>query len=265
MPALYAHYNFGIKVSNNIDWDLRDRLVKYVSQYETGLQGPDLFFFYKPYSSNKVGEYGHKVHSQVARDFFENAVKVVREKGFDSHEYGYINGVICHYILDSKCHPFINSWEAETGVSHMEIEEEFEKYMLRLNERDPFEFSGNVLISPEETTAKAIEPFYDEINLNEVYKSIGWMKFIKTLFCAPGHTKYEWLHRIMRWLGKEEKWKYLIHQRVDNPVCEPFNKKLHELFVEAVPEAVEAVRSFENAVVNGTPLSERFDRTFEGL
>lgn len=262
MPAVYAHYNFGMKVSGKIDWDLRDRLVKYVGQYETGLQGPDLFFFYKPYSGNSVIEYGHRLHSQVARGFFENAVEVVRQKGLDSPEYGYISGVICHYILDSKCHPHINRWEEETGVIHMEIEEEFEKYMLRKNGRDPHSFAGNVLISPEETTAKAIAPFYSEVQLDQVYKSIGWMKFIKSLFCAPGDTKYNWLHRIMRWLGKEDQWKYLIHQRKDNPVCEPWNAKLDELMEEAVSEAVDAMKSFESAVINGTPLSDRFDRTF---
>ena len=45
-------------------------------------------------------------------------------------EYAYLLGFICHFALDSRCHGYINEMVKETGVSHLEIEEEFEKYLL---------------------------------------------------------------------------------------------------------------------------------------
>ena len=262
MPAMFTHYRVGIRAAKLLDGEIREKIVKFIPTFETGCQGPDIFFFYKPYSSNAVSEYGHKVHSQVARGFFEKAAEIVREKGVDSNEYAYALGVICHYILDSKCHPYINQCEAETGISHMEIEEELEKYMLVKDEKDPYGFCPKVLISVEEKTVNSIAPFYDEVTLSEIYKSIGWLKFVKSLFTAPEDIKYNTILRVMKLIGKYDKWRYLINLREDNPACAPFNEHLYGLIEEAVVEAAEAMKNFEAHVKDGTPLSERFDRTF---
>ena len=49
MPALYAHDRFGRKVLEQLDGELFDIISKYYTQFQIGLQGPDIFFFYKAY------------------------------------------------------------------------------------------------------------------------------------------------------------------------------------------------------------------------
>ena len=51
MPAYYAHYRFGKEVSSKLTKvQLKEVISKYYPQFAMGLQGPDPFFFYKPYS-----------------------------------------------------------------------------------------------------------------------------------------------------------------------------------------------------------------------
>ena len=74
MPALYAHYRFGARVSRRLDGDLKDIVKKYHAQFVIGLQGPDLFFFYRPWSLNRVSKYGYRLHSLSAAPFFEHGI-----------------------------------------------------------------------------------------------------------------------------------------------------------------------------------------------
>lgn len=78
MPALYAHDRFGEKVSEKSDGELKNIIFKYYNQYEVGLQGPDILFFYRPYHGNDVAKYGSHLHAVSALPFFEHAAKVVK-------------------------------------------------------------------------------------------------------------------------------------------------------------------------------------------
>ena len=88
MPAIYAHDRFGAEVAERLDGELKQIVEKYYTQYEIGLQGPDIFFFYRPWSRNVVSRYGNHLHDISAYPFFRHALKVVRKKGRDSREYG---------------------------------------------------------------------------------------------------------------------------------------------------------------------------------
>ena len=87
MPALYAHDRFGEKVSEKSDGELKNIIFKYYNQYEVGLQGPDILFFYRPYHGNDVAKYGSHLHAVSALPFFEHAAKVVNHYGRDSAQY----------------------------------------------------------------------------------------------------------------------------------------------------------------------------------
>lgn len=52
---------------------------------------------------------------------------MVRKRGESSREYAYLMGFVCHFILDSECHPYVEEYIEKSGVQHLEIEEEFEK------------------------------------------------------------------------------------------------------------------------------------------
>lgn len=118
MPAFYAHDRFGEKAAGKLEEELRQIVMKYYPQFEIGLQGPDIFFFYRPYFKNKVTRYGSHLHNISARSFFEHAPEVVKKYGRDSAEYAYLLGFICHFTLDSECHPYVEKMIQKTGVQH---------------------------------------------------------------------------------------------------------------------------------------------------
>ena len=69
MPAMYAHDRFGADVSKRVREDLKNIIQKYYPQYQIGLQGPDLFFFYRPWGHNPVNRYGVHLHGVSALPF----------------------------------------------------------------------------------------------------------------------------------------------------------------------------------------------------
>ena len=165
MPAVYAHYRFGAKVSRKLPEDLRKIATTYHPQFTIGLQGPDIFFFYRPYRKNRIARYGNHLHEIPAREFFEHGVRVVKGTGRDSGEYAYLLGFLCHFILDSECHPYVSEMIGETGVQHLEIEEEFEKALLR--KRDPALLPGDLLPDGGEV------PSLDAADQRAVYRAGG--------------------------------------------------------------------------------------------
>ena len=102
MPAFYAHERFGKKVWQQTEGDLKEIIRSHYPQFRIGLQGPDIFFFYRLYTNNKVSKYGTDMHAVSAYPFFLQALEVVRRKGRETKEYAYLLGFLCHYILDRK-------------------------------------------------------------------------------------------------------------------------------------------------------------------
>lgn len=263
MPAIYAHDRFGAQVSGKIDGELGEIIKKYYTQFEIGLQGPDIFFFYRPFAHNAVNRYGNHLHKISARPFFRHALKTVGKCGRDSRECAYLCGFICHFILDSECHPYVEYMIRKTGVQHLEIEEEFEKKLLRMDGRHPLAYPLAELIPTDEVTAEAISPFYENMNPAVVRKSLIYMKLVKRLFTAPGKLKQDILNTAMKLLGKYNKMKGLMNQRIDNPRCRVSNAGLMKRYDHAVDVAVTMICSFDESVRTGKKLDSRFDRTFE--
>ncbi len=264
MPAIYAHDRFGAKVAKRLDPELKTIIEKYPAPYAIGLQGPDLLFFYRPLGKNRVNQYGVHLHKVSALPFFEHAREVVKEHGRDSREYAYLLGFICHYILDSECHPYVEQMIEKIGVQHLEIEEEFEKLLLRLDGKDAVAFQAATLVPTDAQTAGAIVPFYGEkIDQKIVLQSLRDLKTVKKLFCAPGALKQGFLNTVMKALRQYDKMKGLMYQRVDNPACRETDEGLKQRYDAAVDVAVEMIHSFDESLRTGGELNARFDRTFE--
>lgn len=263
MPAYYAHDRFGRKVLERLEGKQRETILRHRNQYDIGLQGPDLFFFYKPYTKNRVVKYGNGLHAVSAYPFFEHAIAVIRQKGRDSKEYAYLMGFICHFALDSQCHPYVGEMIEKTKVAHLEIEEEFEKKLLRMDGQDPFSFPMADLVPTDQETAEAIVPFYKGIDQKTVQRSLEDLKRVKKLFTAPGLIKRGLINGVMKLTGRYGDVKGLMHQRKDNPKCAGSNQGLMKRFDGSVEVAVHLIQNFEKSLQTGEKLDERFDRTFE--
>ena len=108
MPSIYTHDVFGQRILLELPKELQRTLIKYKTQFRIGLQGPDILFFHRPLLKTRANRFGHKQHNTPARFFFEPIKPLLQDVGYDSPEYAYIVGFLCHFMLDSACHGYVN-------------------------------------------------------------------------------------------------------------------------------------------------------------
>lgn len=262
MPAFYAHDRFGKKVVEYLNNDLKKTVKDHYRQYRIGLQGPDLLFFYRPFYPNRVAKYGNHLHDISAYPFFQHAIRVVRKKGKESREYAYLMGFVCHFILDSECHPYVEAYIEKSGVRHLEIEEEFEKMLLRLDGHDPLAYPVARLVPVDIATADAIWPFYDRISRKTILQCLRDLRTVKRLFTAPGVVKQKLINGAFRLSGKYAEMKGLMNQRKDNPKCQESNQELFRRYEASAELAARMIESLDESIWARKELDERFDRTF---
>ena len=263
MPAYYAHHRFGERVLEVLEPELKAVAEAHRAQFHIGLQGPDIFFFYRPHTKNRVSKYGHHLHRVSARPFFEHAFRVIEEKGVSGREYAYLLGFICHYILDSECHGYVDEMIEKTGVEHLEIEEEFEKMLLRMDGEDPMTFPMGDLVPQDRRTAEAIAPFYQDISVETAARALADLRSVKKLFTASNAAKRGLINTALKMSGHYASLKGLMHQKKDNPKCAESNTGLLKRFEAAVPIAATMIKSYDESLRTGSRLDPRFDRNFE--
>ena len=161
MPSTYAHRHFGADVLQQLPAALQDQIGKNRALFDVGLHGPDLLFYYHAAKSNPVGALGNAMHEQPGRVFFERARGVVRQAKDRDAALAYALGFVCHFALDSTCHPYVEAYTRQSGVSHCEIETEFDDMLLRRDGHDPKSFFTASHIRPTAENARVIAPFYE--------------------------------------------------------------------------------------------------------
>ncbi|MBS5131308.1 MAG: zinc dependent phospholipase C family protein [Lachnospiraceae bacterium] len=263
MPALYAHNQFGNKVLRKLDEENRKRALRYLPLFRIGLQGPDYLFFYHPFQKNEISGTGYRLHEESALGFIEHAQKIIEEKGMDSPEYAYALGFICHFALDSECHPFVESEILRTGVGHIEIESEFEKHLMRKNGEEPLSYPIGKTFPTDPKTAGIVAEFYEGITPKYACRSLRSMRFCKNVLTAPCPVKRALIDIGMRISGQYESLQGHLLRPKDNPKCSESIVGLEKRLEGAVPVALGLIRDFESSVEVGTELSDRFDRNFE--
>jgi len=263
MPALYTHNRFGADVTEHLEDELKDIIKKHYTQFRIGLQGPDIFFFYRPWKKCEVSKCGYDMHDEYADSFFEKAIEVIRKKGRNSREYAYILGFICHFTLDSECHPYVEKMVKEIQVGHIEIEGELEKYLLRMDERDAHAYPIYKFVPTDDATVDAIRQFFKQRTKAEISEALKTMKFIKKLLTAPRKSKQNLINLALKLTGLDKSYRGMMHSYYDNPKCIEINKNLECRYNQAILIATSLIQNYDKVVQDGSTMSERFHRTFD--
>lgn len=263
MPAGFAHDSFGKIVYKELPDAMRLRLGIYQDQFRFGLQGPDVLFHYNLTNYNRVNTRGVEIHKEPARKLFEPAIQYCKENGIDNSLYGYMMGCVCHFALDSAAHPYVNASVDDFGASHSEIESEFEKYLLKKAGRDPHRYSISHLIPKDRETARAMQIMYRDFTEKEMMRAMKDMSLIRNVLVASSNVKKKALLTFMRVTGHYDEIQGQVLRFKDNPVCEETNKRLFEIYKEAVPDAVNMILNVHQSIFADLPLSERFNRAFD--
>ena len=263
MPSTYAHYRLGTDVLRKLDPELRSIAEGHRQLYDIGLHGPDLLFYYDALHRNPVSRVGFSMHDCPGRDFFGPARDALSKMPDRGAGEAYLMGFVCHFALDSTCHPYIEDVINDTGIAHTKIEGEFDRLLLERDGRDPVRQSLVAHIRPSRENAEAIAGFFPTVTAEQVEKALEDMVRYNGLLVCPGRLKRWMVVRTLRKTGNYDDMIGLVLNRDGDPACDPSNARLTELYGESVELSAELIRDL-HAYLSGESdgLCARFDRTF---
>ena len=161
MPTTYTHYAFGQEVKQLLPKKLEYMIDLYEDYYNIGVHGPDILFYYRSFYKNKVNQYGVKVHNEPMKVFLDHAYPVFEQQHRKRAAFAYLAGFMTHFILDSTCHPYINRRIVETGISHAEIERDWDTVMMQRDHLNPARHQAASHIHVNPAVSILIAPYYD--------------------------------------------------------------------------------------------------------
>ena len=174
----------------------------------------------------------------------------------------YIYGFICHFALDSECHPYVEKIMQVGRVSHNEIEMELDRMMLTEDYHDPLRYLTAKHIQPKMEYAEVIAPFFKDVTAEQIYKALKGMVFYHKLFLAPTSGKRKALFLGMKAVGKYDSLHDIVMSIKPDPLCQKYCKVLKRQYSGAVPLAASLIVQYQKKLFQDTPLPERFHETF---
>jgi hypothetical protein len=251
MPACAAHHQFGQDILSRLDQDLRLCALAYKREYDTGLQGPDIFFFYKPYRRTDIADYGTACHNQPAIQMFIPILGQMRKKA----ALAYMIGLICHYTLDVCCHPYVDGHSRDAS-DHYRMEAAYDRHIIAQSGSAK---SRHLLLYDTGLDFDAIATLWPGMDASTIRKCMKSMRF------------YTWLldHKGILLIVETIAGKRGVFSSMSLPGAVPWEQQEHvrrldELYSRALDEAPERIRRAHAAM--GTVLQELtgFDRNYGG-
>ncbi|TGY97208.1 hypothetical protein E5329_05925 [Petralouisia muris] len=157
MPGFTTHYLFGLNAYKKLNaTHLKSIIQKEHHAYSLGLQGPDLFFYFLPSYAVHKNNIGSIAHTEKTKEFLRHLLAsrgmFSTRKEQDIAE-AYAAGFLGHYILDTRCHPYVY-WKTEFTEKtnqyhgrHMGLETEIDAKLLKFYRHlPPYAFQQNVTI-----------------------------------------------------------------------------------------------------------------------
>lgn len=262
MPAVYAHYKFGKKVYRELPKDIRQMIKENAPAYWLGLHGPDLLFYYHPCGKNRINQLGVRMHAESARFFFEKGRKVYQKRP-DYVLLSYLCGFMCHFMLDSECHPYINRYKEEHRLGHLEIETDFDRELMEEDGLDPVTHCCTRHLIRDLDTEEAIASVLEGVTPDEVDQCILGFHRIIRLFQCPKPGKARFLRGFFTLIGQKKGLGGLVMDGKPNVKCAESRKALEEHMESAVSPAAEEIVKYVRAIGTDEPLSIRLNRDFD--
>ena len=203
------------------------------------------------------------MHDRPGREFFGPARERLAGVGDRAAGEAYLYGFVCHFALDSDCHPYIEERIQESGIAHTKIEGEFDRMLLVEDGKDPVRQDLVPHIHPTEDNARVISEFFPGVSAEQVRRALEDMVRYNKLLICPGRLKRWMIARTLRKSGNYDDMIGLILNAEGDPACDASNARLTELYGESADLSVELIRDL-HAYLAGRKdaLCTRFDRTF---
>ncbi len=262
MPGAYAHYKVGHTVQAQLPKDIYNIVKKEQALYDLGLHGPDLLFYYKPYLRTRASVAGFGIHKKSGREFFQAATAAYAASANPDAALAYLYGLVCHFALDSLCHPYIDTAIRTQRANHLEIESSLDRTLMLKDGLNPLCHRPCAHIQPSSRSAAVIAPFYQNIPPKTILKAEKYMISITDLLYAASLPKRRRMLRLLRLLGLGRLIGGMIIPEHENPNCAESDRVLTSLCEEAAEYSLRLIGQMHRFLSDGTPLGKEFDHTF---
>lgn len=260
MPGNYAHYRMGVVLLPTFPADVRRTIGRFRRLFDVGLHGPDIFFYHGLPVPTATGALGSKHHAQTGREFFQRGCRVVRLEASEAAQ-AYLYGVLCHYALDSACHTFINEQAQIRDLLPLEIETEFDRFLLYTDGKRPPEsqdLTNHLKLTPGECATVA--KFYPPATARQVQDSLHRMGRIVKLLSTPEGNRRTVLRKGLSALGPHAG--AMLMTTGENTRCASLNHQLLDRYhsiMENFPELLSQLQA--HLTYNGL-FGEEFTKIF---
>lgn len=260
MPSHYAHYRFGAQLIHEMPAAVRRPVQRFRQLFDVGLHGPDLFFYHNIFIRDSAVELGHKFHEQTGTEFFTRVCKRMRLEPTEAGR-AYLYGVLAHYCLDSICHPFVNEQTADDKIGHVELETEFDRYLLVLDGKQPpntFDCSPHMKLTRGECITVA--DFFYPATPGMVNMSIRNMAGIVKWLASPKGMRRNALKTAVKVTG--DKFSQHVMSRTPNGNCSHLDEPMMALYEQAVQAYPVMLEQMLAHMDHNAPLGELFEKPF---
>lgn len=260
MPATYAHYRFGTAMLRQMPADVSRTVKRHRRLFDVGLHGPDLFFFYRPMLKTNIGALGHKFHRQTGREFFSRVCRNLRMEPSEEGQ-AYLYGVLCHYVLDSQCHPLIVKRSQEGIASHSSIETEFDRFLLETDGKTPpddMRLTKHMTLTARECAVAA--RFYPGAEAKHIRESLQSMVYVRKLLELPQGVLRNAVIKTMS--ASSETFRDMVVEAQPDPRCEALNQPLLDMYTQAARRFPQMLQQLGSHLTYNAPLGEDFVPNF---
>lgn len=262
MPTTYAHDLFGKMVYQRLTPQVQQLIKEHRVTYQIGLHGPDILFYVRPFHKNRFNQMAHRLHREEAEGFFEKGRTLYQDTQEDEILV-YLLGFICHFVLDSTCHPYISEYMKKSGAGHDEIETEFDRSLMVRTGKDPFHYQPGSVIHIERNSVNAISTVLTGMSHKDIVRALMGTKFYTKLPICESERK----RKIKLALSKL----FFVHRFADGriireepkAICMESTEHLTELFLNAVPEAANLIEEYYCERNTSEELNNRFQRNYK--
>ena len=262
MPTTYTHDLFGKMVYHRLDSEIQEKIKKYQTTYQIGLHGPDILFYVRPFHKNRFNQMAHRLHREEAAGFFERGRELYQKTG-NEEILVYLLGFICHFMLDSTCHPYISEYMKKTGARHDEIETEFDRALMVRTGKDPFHYQPGSVIRIEKNSVDAISEVMEGMSHKDIVRALMGTKFYTRLPICDSEKKRKVKLAVARILFMYRLADGRIIRGEPKDICLESTQHLTQLFLQTVPEAAAMINEYYKQKNGSDRLNVRFNRNYK--
>lgn len=223
----------------------------------------NIFFYYKPILyHNPTNKLGHDIHYEKANVFFEKSRYIITKSNEKDKSLAYTFGFLCHFMLDSECHPYINKITKEEKLSHTEIESEFDKLLINKEDKNHFSVDLTTHINADSTLAEIISPFFDT-STSKITRALKSMKFYNSIFNTPNKINRFIIFSGLKISALYNKLHGIFFNFDENPRCKIICLNIEYLYDNSIDKAANIIEDFYTSIKNNSPLPQRLNRDFE--